>query len=47
MLMRPVPRKVQEWLDQTDFSAWRGLVQSERRMSDAEFFRRLVPDAPE
>jgi hypothetical protein len=45
-MMRPAPEKVQEWLDQTDFSAWRSLVQSNRQMSDAEFFRRFVPDAP-
>jgi glycosyltransferase involved in cell wall biosynthesis len=45
-MMSPVPRKVQVWLDQTDFSAWRSLVQSNRQMSDAEFFRRFVPDAP-
>ena len=44
--MRPAPKKVQEWLDQTDFSAWRSLVQSNRQMSDNEFFRRFVPDAP-
>ena len=44
--MSPAPRKVQEWLDQTDFSGWRTLVQSNRQMSDAEFFRRFVPDAP-
>ncbi|MGD0009753.1 MAG: glycosyltransferase [Terriglobia bacterium] len=46
-LMKPAPRKVQEWLEQTDFSAWRSLVQSARQISDAEFFRRFVPDAPE
>jgi glycosyltransferase involved in cell wall biosynthesis len=44
--MRPAPQKVQEWLDETDFSAWRSLVQSNRQMSDSEFFRRFVPDAP-
>jgi hypothetical protein len=46
-LMKPAPTKVQEWLEQTDFSAWRNLVQSARQMSDAEFFRRFVPDPPE
>ena len=44
-LMRPTPPKVQEWLDQTDFSEWRSLVQSHRQMSDAEFFQRFLPDA--
>lgn len=44
--MRPAPSKVQEWLAQADFLAWRTLVQSNRQMSDAEFFRRFVPDAP-
>ena len=44
--MRPAPKRVQEWLDQADFSAWRSQVQSNRQMSDAEFFRRFAPDAP-
>lgn len=44
-VMKPAPRKVQQWLDQTDFSSWRSLVQAQRQMSDDEFFRRLVPDA--
>ena len=44
-LMRPAHEKVQGWLDQTDFSAWRNQVQSHRQMSDAEFFRRFVPEA--
>jgi glycosyltransferase involved in cell wall biosynthesis len=45
--MKPAPAKVQEWLYRTDFSVWRGQVQSAREISDAEFFRRFVPDAPE
>ncbi len=46
-LLQPIPADVRTWLAETDFTAWRNLVQSNRRMSDAEFFRRFVPDAPE
>ena len=46
-MMQPLPRKVQAWLAEADFGEWRQLVQSGRRMSDAEFFRRFVPNAPE
>ena len=45
-LKKPPPHKVQEWLDQTDFSALHNLVQAHRQMSDAELFRRFVPEAP-
>jgi GT2 family glycosyltransferase len=39
----PVPGQVQEWLDDTDVSAWRAAVQSRRRLDDSEFLRRFVP----
>jgi len=42
----PLPEVVEQWLDQTDFSTFREKVQSRRRMSDEEFFRRFVPKAP-
>jgi glycosyltransferase involved in cell wall biosynthesis len=45
-LLLPLAPDVTAWLDQTDFHGWCGLVQSHRRMSDAEFFRRFVRDAP-
>ena len=45
-LIKPVPPRVQEWLDQTDFSTWRGVVQAARRISDAEFFSRFLPELP-
>lgn len=46
-LLQPFPARVQDWLEETDFREWRELLQRERRMSDYEFFRRFVPDAPE
>ena len=46
-LMQPLPAEVQSWVDQMDFAEWRERVQSQRRMSDAEFFQRFVPNAPE
>lgn len=45
-LLQPLPADVRTWLTETDFTAWRALVQSTRRMSDAEFFRRFVPEGP-
>lgn len=44
---RPVPGEVEEWLAHTDFSEFRSLIQSRRQMSDAEFFRRFIPNGPE
>ena len=35
------------WLDQTDFAGWRSVIQLRRQITDAEFFRRFVPNAPE
>lgn len=46
-LLQPLSPEVQDWLDATDFREWRNAIQSKREMSDAEFFRRFVPDAPE
>jgi len=42
----PLPAAVGKWSDQTDFSSFRELVQSRRRMSDAEFFSRFAPGTP-
>jgi hypothetical protein len=42
----PLSDTVQSWLQAVDWRAWRSLVQSQRRMSDADFFRRYAPDAP-
>jgi glycosyltransferase involved in cell wall biosynthesis len=46
-LLQPLPLESQTWLDKTDFSVWRSLIQARRAISDAEFFRRFIPDAPE
>jgi hypothetical protein len=41
---KPLPEVVEKWLNQTDFSEFRQRVQSRRRMSDEEFFRRFAPE---
>jgi len=41
---KPLPEVVEQWLNQTDFSGFREEVQSRRRMSDEEFFRRFAPE---
>ena len=46
-LLRPLAPDVTDWLTNTDFGWWRSLVQANRRMTDAEFFRRFVRNAPE
>jgi glycosyltransferase involved in cell wall biosynthesis len=46
-MLQPLPKRVEAWLAQTDFREWRRLVQSSRQISDAEFFRRFVPAAPQ
>ena len=46
-LLQPLPSEVQAWLERVDFGAWRQWVQSQRRISDAEFLRRFLPNAPE
>jgi glycosyltransferase involved in cell wall biosynthesis len=43
---KPFPEVVDKWLNDTDFSTFREKVQLRRRMSDEEFFRRVVPEAP-
>ncbi|HET9317999.1 MAG TPA: glycosyltransferase [Vicinamibacteria bacterium] len=42
----PLHADVETWLAGTDFREWRALVQSRRTISDAEFLRRFVPNAP-
>ena len=44
-LMQPPPQ-VKNWLDETDFNAWRESIQSRRVITDRELFERLVPDLP-
>lgn len=39
----PFPEVVENWLNHTDLSEFREVVQSHRRMSDEEFFRRFAP----
>ena len=46
-LMQPLPAAVEARLAASDFREWRALVQSSRAISDAEFFRRFVPNTPE
>ena len=46
-VMHPLPSEVETWLQEEDFREWRRLVQEQRRISDAEFFERFVPGAPE
>ena len=46
-MLRPLSRQVETWLAETDFSEFRQLVETNRQISDAEFFRRFVRDAPE
>lgn len=43
---KPFPEVVERWLEQTDFSGFRKVIQSSRHMSDAEFFRRFAPGVP-
>jgi GT2 family glycosyltransferase len=39
----PIPEVLENWLNQTDCSEFRKVVQSSRQMSDEEFFRRFAP----
>jgi glycosyltransferase involved in cell wall biosynthesis len=41
---KPFPRLVKKWLKRTDFSEFRKVVQSQRRMSDKEFLGRFAPE---
>jgi GT2 family glycosyltransferase len=43
----PLPPLVESWLQATDLSDWRKSVQRRRKMTDAEFFDRFVPDLVE
>ena len=48
--LKPIPKLVEKWLDETDCSEWRELIQSRRQISDADFFRRFIspfPDGPQ
>jgi hypothetical protein len=45
-ILQPLPSDVSTWLAQVNFGEWRRFIQSRRQISDAEFFRRFVPDAP-
>ncbi|MEO7084733.1 MAG: glycosyltransferase [Gemmatimonadaceae bacterium] len=42
----PLSDTVRQWLRDADIGAWRSEVQARRRMSDAEFFRRIAPRVP-
>jgi glycosyltransferase involved in cell wall biosynthesis len=44
-MLQPQSAQVQEWLAKADFCEWRKLIQSSRRMSDAEFFQRFLPNS--
>jgi glycosyltransferase involved in cell wall biosynthesis len=46
-IVKPLPPEVVTWLEQTNLYQWRQRIQSARTMSDAEFFRRFVPNVPE
>jgi hypothetical protein len=46
-MLQPLPVEVEKWLAAEDFSDFRNLLQSQRHMSDAEFLRRFVLNAPE
>jgi hypothetical protein len=43
---KPFPEVVEQWLNQTNLSEFRKIIQSRRRMSDEEFFRRFAPEVP-
>jgi hypothetical protein len=40
----PIPPSTQDWFTATDLSAWRRSVQRRRKMTDAIFFERFLPD---
>jgi GT2 family glycosyltransferase len=40
----PIPPQVEAWLAATDLAPWRRGVQRRRKVSDAEFFKRFVPE---
>jgi glycosyltransferase involved in cell wall biosynthesis len=40
----PLPALVGSWLAATDLTEWRGTVQRKRKMTDAQFFARFLPE---
>jgi glycosyltransferase involved in cell wall biosynthesis len=40
----PIPDEVTAWLAETDLSRWRAAIQRRRKMTDAVFFARFLPD---
>jgi len=44
--LAPLSEEIQAWLRQADVAGWRELVQSRRRISDAEFFHRYARQVP-
>jgi hypothetical protein len=46
-MVRPLPGQVETWLAQTNFCEFQRIIESNRQMSDTEFFRRFVRGAPE
>jgi polypeptide N-acetylgalactosaminyltransferase len=45
-LLGPLTADVEGWLAAAEFEPWRAAIQSQRRMSDAEFFNRFGPCIP-
>ena len=43
-IFQPRPAQVEEWLSATDLTAWRKAVQRRRKIADAQFFTRFVPE---
>jgi GT2 family glycosyltransferase len=43
---KPIPLPVRAWLGEANWLDWRAVVQSSRQISDAEFFRRFIPNIP-
>jgi hypothetical protein len=46
-LLQPLPADVRAWLARAQFFDWHRLIQSRRQITDGEFFRRFVSNAPE
>ncbi|MHC4460516.1 MAG: glycosyltransferase [Planctomycetota bacterium] len=42
--LKPIPEQVQKWTQKVNLYGWRTAVQSNRRLSDVEFFRRFIPE---
>jgi GT2 family glycosyltransferase len=43
----PIPDTVSSWLASTDLAPWRKSVQRRRKLTDAEFFKRFLPELSE